>query len=166
MKAKTIWTLPRADAARLLRALAQTIEDGGDEVEGFGIQLAEILKFKLKFTHLASDTFEVKFSGRFATAEEEEESYSKLKKRMQVYFKGIHQSVHQGEMPSRELISVFLTDARTMTRWTGYGDAMYPVFLEACQRLEQAMEGNDMAAIHQCVQELDDIKKRCHSQYK
>jgi XXXCH domain-containing protein len=165
MKAKTIWTLSRADAAKLLRALAKTIEEGGDEVEGFGIQLAEVLKFKLKFTHLASDTFEVKFTGRFAAAEEEE-SYSKLKKRMQIYFKGIRQSVSQEEMPSRELVSVFLADARTMTMWPGYGDAMYPVFLEACQRLEQAVEQNDIPSISSCIQELDEIRKLCHSQYK
>ncbi|BDV00874.1 hypothetical protein TDMWS_09590 [Thermodesulfomicrobium sp. WS] len=167
MKTKSIWTLSRGETARFLRALATAIEEGESEVNGFGIQLAELIKFKLKFTQLAGDTLEVKFSGRFApTGEDDDEGYSKLKKRMQVYWRSIRQSAEQGEIPSQELLSVFLVDARRMTTFAGYGDPYYSVFLESCRRLEEAIAAGDVAEIQAAVQALDAQKKACHGRSK
>ncbi len=167
MKTKSIWTLSRNETGRFLRSLATAIESGEEEVAGFGIHLAELIKFKIKFTQLAGDALEVKFSGRFAsTGEEDDESYSKLKKRMQVYWRGIRQSAAQGEIPSQEMITVFLADARRMTTYAGYGDPYYPVFLEVCQRLEEVLATGDTAKVHAVIEELDGLKKTCHARYK
>lgn len=168
MKTKSIWTLSRAEAGRFLRALATSIESGEETVPGFGIQLAELIKFKIKFTQLAGDTLEVKFSGRFAPTgeDEEDESYSKLKKRMQVYWRGIRQSAEQGEMPSQELLSVFLVDARRMTTYSGYGDPYYATFLETCQRLEDAVASGNVTEVQAAIRALDSHKKACHDRYK
>ena len=48
MKLKHNWQLSRAEAAALLRKLADTLEDESDDLGEYGISLAELVKFKIK----------------------------------------------------------------------------------------------------------------------
>ena len=174
-KRKYNWRLSRAEAASLLRRLADTLEDGSDEVNGYDVSLAELIKFKIKIDLSESDFMEVKFSGKGAKVCENDEvcgscstceKYSSLKKRMQVYFKALRESAAGGVMPSREIVSVFLSDSEKMVSYQGYGDEFYPEYMAICQRLREAVDAEDIAGAAAAVGELAQAKKSCHTRYK
>ena len=116
-KVKHNWQLSRTEAANLLRNLADTLEQEDDEVQGYNISLAELIKFKIKIDLSPDDSLTVKFTGKGAKICPEGgfcetcEKYSTLKKRMKIYFKALHESATRRELPSREIVSVFLTDS-------------------------------------------------------
>lgn len=175
MKLKHNWQLSRGEAAELLRKLADTLEQESDDLGEYGISLAELVKFKIKVDLGHDDTLEVKFTGKgFKVCGAEDpcgsgvvcDSYSRLKKRMQVYFKAIRESVERAEMPSREIVSVFLLDSQKMMTFHGYGDELYPAYAELCDRLRAACDSDSLAAAAQVVAELNEAKKGCHDRYK
>jgi XXXCH domain-containing protein len=175
MKLKHNWQLSREEAADLLRKLADTLEQDSDDLGEYGISLAELVKFKIKVDLGQEDTLEVKFTGKGLKVCGAEdpcgsgivcESYSKLKKRMQVYFKAIRESVTRAEMPSREIVSVFLSDSEKMVSFHGYGDEFYPAYMELCDRLRESCDSEDLAATAAVVEELIQAKKVCHDRYK
>lgn len=174
-KIKHNWQLSRSEAAKLLRNVADTLEEGSDEVAQFGIGLAELVKFKIKIDLSETDTLEVKFSGKGSKVCGTEEvcgvgavceRYSCLKKRMQIYFKAMRDSVGRGELPSREIVSVFLADSERMVSYHGYGDEFYPAYMELCGRLREAFDQENLAATSQVIAELGQSKKDCHDRYK
>lgn len=175
MKLKHNWQLSRGEAAALLRKLADTLDNGSDDLDEYGISLAELVKFKIKVDLGQDDTLEVKFTGKGLKVCGVEdpcgsgvvcESYSKLKKRMQVYFKAIRDSVGRAEMPSREIVSVFLSDSEKMMSFHGYGDEFYPDYAELCERLRAACDSENLAATAGVVEELIQARKSCHDRYK
>jgi XXXCH domain-containing protein len=174
-KLKHNWLLSRAEAADLLRKLADTLEQESDDLSEYGISLAELVKFKVKVDLGQDDALEVKFTGKGLKVCGAEdpcgsgvvcESYSKLKKRMQIYFKAMRESIANGEMPSREIVSVFLSDSERMISYHGYGDEYYPAYAEICERLRLAFDQEDQAATAAVVEELTQSKKSCHDRYK
>lgn len=168
-KIKNSWHLSRSEAADLLLKLAETIEDGSDEVIGYGISLAELTKFKLKIELGSDDTLEVKFTGKGVKVEGPDvrsEGYSSLKKRMQIYFKALRESAAKAELPSREIVAVFLADSEKMLTFSGFGDEFYPAYAELCARLRAACDSEDMGELATVVMALDQAKKSCHDRYK
>ena len=174
-KRKYNWRLSRSEAADLLHKLADTLEEGSDEVGGYGISLAELIKFKIKIDLSECDSMEVKFTGKGEKVCGGEEScgssgtcekYSSLKKRMQVYFKAMRESVAAGQMPSREIVSVFLSDSEKMISYQGYGDEFYPEYAEICLRLRAAVDAEDQPGAAAAVNDLARCKKSCHERYK
>jgi len=174
-KRKHNWQLSRAEAADLLRKLADTLEDGSDSVEPYGVSLAELIKFTIKVDLGMDDVLEVKFTGKGPKVCGHEhpcgsgivrESYSSLKKRMQVYFKAMRDSLAEAELPSREIVSVFLSDSEKMLSFHGYGDEFYPAYATLCERLRAAYEAENMAETAAVVVELAQAKKACHERYK
>jgi len=174
-KRKYNWHLSRSEAADLLRKVADTLEEGGDDVSGFGISLAELVKFKIKIDLDVEDAMEVKFTGKGAKVCGGNqpcgsgvvcESYSGLKKRMQIYFKALRDSVAKAEMPSREIVSVFLSDSEKMLTFHGYGDEFYPAYATLCERLRAAVDAESLAETAAVVGELAQARKDCHARYK
>ncbi len=175
MKLKHNWQLSRAEAAALLRKLADTLEDESDDLGEYGISLAELVKFKIKVDLGQDDALEVKFTGKGLKVCGADdpcgsgvvcESYSKLKKRMQVYFKAMRESVSRAEMPSREIVSVFLSDSEKMVSYHGYGDEFYPAYVSLCDRLRMACDTENLAQAAAVVEELAQARKSCHARYK
>jgi XXXCH domain-containing protein len=175
MKLKHNWQLSRAEAAALLRRLADTLEAESDDLGEYGISLAELVKFKIKVDLGQDDTLEVKFTGKGSKVCGADdpcgsgvvcEGYSKLKKRMQVYFKAISESVSKAEMPSREIVSVFLLDSEKMMSFKGYGDEFYPAYAALCDRLRVACDTENQAEVTAVVHDLVQAKKSCHDRYK
>ncbi len=168
-KIKSKWLLSRPEAADLLRKIADSIEDGSDEVAGYSLSLAELIKFSIKIEMGLNDSLEVKFEGKGAKiggTSIEGESYSSLKKRMSIYFKAIRESVAKAEVPSREIVSVFLSDSEKMCSFSGFGDEFYPAYMALCGRLRETFEAEDMGALASVVQEFEQAKKTCHARYK
>lgn len=174
-KIKHNWQLSRPEAASLLRNLADTLEQEDDEVHGYNISLAELIKFKIKINLGPDDSLTVKFTGKgakicpeggFCETCETCEKYSTLKKRMKIYFKALQESITRSELPSCEIVSVFLADSARMTSYTGYGDEYYAEYNALCARLNHAFEAEDMPALVLVMHELTRAMKTCHDRYK
>ncbi|KAF5049085.1 hypothetical protein DSECCO2_443390 [anaerobic digester metagenome] len=168
--------LSRPEAADLLRRLADTLEAGCDEVATLGVSLAELAKFKIRIDLGQDDTLEVKFTGTgFAVCGGAQEpcgsgvvceSLSGVKKRMQAYFKALRDSVAKAEMPSREIVSVFLADSEKMVSLQGDGEDSYLAWSELCNRLRSAVDAGSLAEIAAVAEEMTRAKKACHARYK
>lgn len=175
-KSKHDWQLSRSEAASLLRALADTLEDGSDDVCHYGISLADLIKFKVKISLEKDDVLEVKFAGKGSASCGGEgtggkgkggDSFPSLKKRMQAHFATMRRSVSQGAMPSRDAVTAFLDDSAEMLNHPGYGDdAHYQIYGSLCARLESAFSSGDLAATAAALDELNQAKKTCHSRAK
>jgi XXXCH domain-containing protein len=168
--------LSRPEAADLLRKLADTLEAGCDEVATLGVSLAELAKFKIRIDLGHDDSLEVKFTGTgFAVCGGAQEpcgsgavceSLSSVKKRMQVYFKALRESVARGEMPSREIVSVFLADSERMTSLQSEGDEAYVAWAVLCTRLRAAFDAENLADIAAVAAEMAQARKDCHARFK
>ena len=168
--------LSRPEAADLLRRLADTLEAGCDEVATLGVSLAELAKFKIRIDLGQDDTLEVKFTGTgFAVCGGAQEpcgsgvvceSLSGVKKRMQAYFKALRDSVAKAEMPSREIVSVFLADSEKMVSLQGDGEDSYLAWSALCDRLRAAFDAGSPAEIAAVAEEMARAKKECHARYK
>lgn len=174
-KLKHNWLFSRHEAAELLRKLADTLEEGPDELGQYGISLAELVNFKIKIDLGEHDALEVKFTGKGLKTGAEKDpggsgsgggSYANCKKRMQENFNAMRQSVAQGEAPSREAVSAFLADSEKMMSQRGYGDEAYPAFAELCSRLRTAVDAENLSGTAAVITELSQTKKSCHARYK
>ena len=96
----------------------------------------------------------------------EKPEFKALKKRMRKSFKMVFRAIHQGDLPPDEEMRAFISDAHLMVTYPGYGDAHYPVFIEACHAFEKAWQEKDMEALNQTVDALAFHEAHCHSQYK
>lgn len=174
-KCKHDWHLSRAEAAELLRELADTLEQGADEVCRYGISLDELVKFKIRIDLDGTDALDVQFKAKGSkscegTGSEDSdavgEGYATLKKRMQASFKTLRQNVASGGMPSRATVSAFLSDAQQLLRYEGFGDEDYPAFAATCELLRQAFEAGDPGKTAAAMDDLEQARKRCHRRHK
>jgi XXXCH domain-containing protein len=92
--------------------------------------------------------------------------YKDLKKRMKESFKTIFKDLHAGVLPSAVAVREFLADAETMCKYRDKGDEYYPEFREACKRFREAFEMGDFPSCQSRCLDLNDIKTRCHADYK
>jgi XXXCH domain-containing protein len=85
---------------------------------------------------------------------------------MQVYFKALRESVAAGVMPSREIVSVFLSDSEKMLSYPGYGDEFYADYAQLCLRLREVVDAEDLTGTGDVIKALAEAKKNCHARYK
>ena len=181
-KRKYNWQLSRSGAADLLRRLADTLEEGLEEVSSYDISLTELSKVKIKIDLGREDVLEVKFTGKEAGSRRREDGdgvvaerieaqassgdYPGLKKRMQESFTAMRAALGRGEMPSREIVSAFLADSELMMSFHGAEEKAYPIYEELCVRLRAAVDAGSLDEATAAVDELGRFKKECHSKYK
>jgi XXXCH domain-containing protein len=165
-------SMSKDQAAHFLRTVADCIENGKPVIEGYDIDLSDFQKLKMSLKKI-SDLMNVKLKLKLVSPEDtqeddefEEEKYSKLKKRMEVYFKDLLKSLQDNQIPSREIVSVFLRDSEQMTGYPGYGDEYYQEYRRACQDFEKVYEREDLAGLKECADTLNTLKSRCHDKYK
>ena len=165
-------SMSKDQAAHFLRSVADCIENEQTAIQGYDINLSDFSKLKMSLKKF-SDLMNIKLKIKFVSPEDleeddefEEEKYSKLKKRMEVYFKDLLKSLQAGQVPSREIVSVFLSDSEQMTGYTGYGDEHYQEYRQACRDFEQAYEQEDLVGLKACADTLNTLKNRCHDKYK
>lgn len=91
--------------------------------------------------------------------------YKDLKKRMKQTFKHIGLALAAGQAPEAGVLADFIADSRRMTAYPGKGDAFYPAYNAAVDRLEAAAASGDLAAMAESVAALGRMKKECHSRH-
>lgn len=104
-------------------------------------------------------------AGHTAKAERGAVRYKDLKKRMKQTFKHIGLALAAGQVPDVGVLADFIADSRRMTTYPGKGDALYPAYNAAVDRLEAAAASGDLAAMTETVAALGRMKKECHSRH-
>jgi XXXCH domain-containing protein len=103
--------------------------------------------------------------GQATKAERGAVRYKDLKKRMKQTFKHIGLALAAGQVPDVGVLADFIADSRRMTTYPGKGDALYPAYNAAVDRLEAAAASGDLAAMTETVAALGRMKKECHSRH-
>jgi len=173
-KQKFEMNLTKEETSNFLRSLADAIENDEDQIQGYEMNLSNYHKLKLSVRpqtdQMALKVSLKKFFGEREDEEYEEmkgkENYKKLKKRMESYFNEINDSVSCNRFPSKEIVSVFLKDSETMCTFKGEGDEYYQEYQQACSRLQDAYDKEDMVSFKETFKQVSEIKGRCHSKYK
>ncbi len=88
--------------------------------------------------------------------------YGVLKKRMKKTFKIIGDRLKNGSIPSNMEMEVFCGNAELMTSYPGYGDTMYPAFLELIREFREAFHQVDIQKCQAKFAEINAMKKACH----
>jgi len=88
--------------------------------------------------------------------------YSVLKKRMKKTFKIIGDRLKNGSIPSNMEMELFCENAELMTTYPGYGDTMYPAFLEVISEFREAFHQVDIQRCQAKFAEIEAMKKACH----
>ena len=90
--------------------------------------------------------------------------YKVLKKRIEKTFKAIGDRLKNSSFPSNLETELFCRNAELMTTYPGFGDKMYPAFLQLVSEFEEAFHQED---IQKCLAKYDEIKamkRACHSE--
>ncbi|MFZ5587920.1 MAG: GAK system XXXCH domain-containing protein [Thermodesulfobacteriota bacterium] len=185
-------SLTPAEAAEMLRRLAQQFETGSVEIGPVTVELDQLLEFKQSVkTKPDKVSFKLKLKyekslmpaglapeGHPAlTGDEEEEEfegeealgrpkYKSLKKHMSSSLKAIKASLGRGELPEVEVVHSLTHDCHLMCTFPGKGDAHYPEFIALADALLAAAEAGDLAGVQQALTGLDARKKACHGDHK
>lgn len=168
-KNKSHLQVTREEAAEFFAQLADSIRNNEDLIQGYDIPLSNYRKIKTSLKKKPEDYhLEIKVvTGEQEETEDEDLSFKKLKKRMEAYYEEMQSSLQDNYFPSREIVYVFLTDARTMTTFSGgYGEEKYEEFLDACEELRKAFEYSEFEELKQRFQQLGQMRMDCHAKYK
>lgn len=169
--AKIQRTLDKKELAEFLRELANGIENGGKDelagVEDFGkIKIGikdEFGQISLKAKIKPAKSVETDLEGD--TQSPGKPKYKHLKKRMKSTFKVLVKMIHDGQVPPKEAVDVFLEDSKLMVSYPGYGDEYYDDYTKACENFQTAFESGDVAKMHETIDVLVHEKSRCHAKY-
>ena len=92
--------------------------------------------------------------------------YKSLKKRMKKTFKTIVAAASEDRLPDEETAKSFIDDSYKMISYPGYGDEHYEEYGNVTDAFKKAFEGKNVNEVKTWVNELERLKKECHSRYK
>jgi XXXCH domain-containing protein len=177
MAQKTEDTLTRQVLADRLEDLARKLRTGRLAVEGKTWSVPEQVEAELSFKE-KKGSLVLKLKCRWATLPEYQpearepvtrwqESFKTLKKRMAAQFKGLQQTLSQGEFPTSQSLADFVTDSRGMANLAEpeWGEAMQS-FLSHLAALERAVAGRDLTAAQHEMADLRTAMAVCHREFK
>lgn len=171
-KRRYAYELTKKELGHFLRSLAESMENDSPMVQDFGIDLSNIRKMKISAKSWPEEPFVVKVKITPWQAQDteddegEEVNYTRLKKRMKVYYKELQTNLEANQHPSREIVSVFLKDCERMTEFQGYGDEYYKAFMLACRDFQQAFDTEELGDMQRAYERIESLKDRCHDRYK
>ena len=176
-------TLNPAEAAAMLRQLADQLEKGQVEMDEIAVETSGLVKIKQSVK--AKDdkvSFKLKLKAEqiIVPAASEEEppdeggdesdpttlAYKKLKKAMGKQFKAFKKLIETGGAPEASDLEAFAASCDAMITYEDKGDPGYPEFAQATAELRSAAAGGDPQAIAAAVQKLGELKTACHKEYK
>lgn len=188
-KMEKLMTLP--EAAALLRALAQGLEEGSVTLEGTPLDLKGFRELKVGFKPAGTGQLVAKAGISFAKegqglscphcgAEAEDYQagqqamdvdasgkprYKSLKRHMKQAFKVIRLNLLNNQSPDAGLVDAFVDQCGLMVGYPDKGEAFYPAFTEEVARFKEAFDRSDLEAMRQSAAALDRLKRECHSRH-
>jgi XXXCH domain-containing protein len=152
----------REETGEFLRLLADALEKGDEYIDDYDFPIAGLRKVKIS---LSKEQMDVQLKVKY-DKKDKVRRYKKLKKRMKVYFDEIKTFLEKDEIPSKEIVSVFLEDSRTMLSYFGFGDEFYDEYKKLCKEFKKAVKAEEIASIKEIFALLEASKERCHEIYK
>jgi len=171
-------TLAPAEAARLLRELADKLEAGTLKVGSEGAAPRGELKVKVSGkSREGAASLGLKLQWKYSAVPEEEStgekaspqipSYKSIKKGMGSTFKKIRARLREGRIPEECLVELFHRDAELMLLYPKKGKAEdIEAFNELSAAFVTAVQSGDLEAVGQSVAALATAEKSCHKSYK
>jgi XXXCH domain-containing protein len=170
-------TLTRQHLADRLEEWARGLRAGRLEVEGktWGVPEEVAAEFSLKEK---KGSLALKLKCRWETLAEYhpearepvvrwQESFKTLKKRMAVQFKGLQQTISQGQFPDSKALADLVRDSQAMAKMgePEWGEAMES-YLAHIAALERAVAGQDLTAAQHEMADLHTAMVTCHREFK
>lgn len=166
------------DAARLFREIADGLEGNPPGADPFiPHDLTGFRKIKIGLKREADEYFvkmkikpEKPVESEAADPDDPETAkfpkYKELKKRMKGNFKIILESLETDILPPETAVTAYLADSKLMIKYPKYGAEFFGDYDQTCARFREAYERHDSEACKVAVQELNRLKKECHSKFK
>jgi XXXCH domain-containing protein len=174
---KTDDTLSRENLAERLEELALGLRTGRLEVEGKAWGVPEKVEGELHLKE-KKGCLVMKLKCRWATLPEYQpearepvarwqESFKTLKRRMAGQFKGLQQTVSQGQFPDPQSLADFVADSQAMAKMAEpeWGEALQS-YLAHLAALERAAAGRDLEAAKHEMADLQNAMVVCHREFK
>jgi XXXCH domain-containing protein len=177
MSHKPADTLTRQLLADRLEEWARGLRAGRLEVEGktWGVPEKVAAEFSLKEK---KGSLALKLKCRWETLPEYhpearepvvrwQESFKTLKKRLAGQFKGLQQTVSQGQFPDSQSLADFVSDSQAMAKMSEpeWDEAMES-YLAHIVALERAVAGKDLVAAKHEMADLQTAMATCHREFK
>ncbi len=183
--------LTPAQAAQLLRELANNLEQGNLEFGQVAVELDDFFKVK-QSVRTKSDRvcfkLKLKYEKRLYPAghvakgihpllesdqDDEDEApegrrigYKPLKKSMGRAFKDLLRSLALGADPDLDKVKAFCAQCYLMTSFPGKGDEHYGSFRSLTDRLLAAAQNADQKEALAAAMAMEEMKKACHARHK
>jgi XXXCH domain-containing protein len=170
-------TLSRQHLADRLEEWARGLREGRLEVEGKTWSVPENVaaEFSLKEK---KGSLALKLKCRWETLTEYQpearepvvrwqESFKTLKSRMAWQFKGLQQTVAQGQFPDPKILADFVADSKIMAKMgePEWDEALEP-YLAHIAALERAVASGDLTAVKHELADLYSAMVTCHREFK
>ncbi|WP_291320361.1 GAK system XXXCH domain-containing protein [Desulfonatronospira sp.] len=101
-----------------------------------------------------------------ATPSRSKTGYKTLKKRMKKTFAVILRNAANYQLPTQKEIDSFIIDSKAMVEFPGYGDEYYQEYMDRVLKMQEAFQRNDALDLMHKAQEVNQLQKDCHKQYK
>ncbi len=162
------------DSVQLLQHIIDGISNNPDKSTTYSIDFSRLKKLKISIKKKFGQPYvkcKIKYEGksdiltdRIAPPDPDidKPDYSVLKKRMKKTFKIIGDRLKNGSIPSNMEMELFCENAELMTTYTGYGDGMYPAFLQLISEFREAFHQVDIQKCQAKFAEIEAMKKACH----
>ena len=170
-------TLTRQNLADRLEEWARGLRTGRLEVEGKTWSVPEDVQAEMHLKE-KKGSLVLKLKCRWETLPEYrpearepvarwQESFKTLKKRMGTQFKGLQQTVSQGQFPAPQILADFVADSQAMADMAEpeWGEALQS-FLSHLAALERAVAGGDLEAAQHEMADLQTAMVVCHREFK
>jgi XXXCH domain-containing protein len=171
---KDEFTVYGDDSIKLLRHVIDGISNNPVESATYSIDFARLKKLKISIKKKFGQPYvkcKIKYEGKAdilmdraaaPVPDIDRPDYGSLKKRMKKTFKIIGDRLKNGSIPSNMEMEVFCGNAERMTTYPGYGDTMYPAFLDLISEFREAFHQVDIQKCQAKFAEIDAMKKACH----
>jgi XXXCH domain-containing protein len=162
------------NSIKLLQHIIDGISNNPVESTAYSIDFSRLKKLKISIKKKFGQPYvkcKIKYEGKAdilmdrVTApvpDMDKPDYGVLKKRMKKTFKIIGDRLKNGSIPSNMEMELFCKNAELMTSYPGYGDAMYPAFLEVVSEFREAFHQVDIQKCQAKFAEIEAMKKACH----
>ena len=179
-KIEFIHKLTTDEAARYLRDIADSLENGSMDLDSSGLEWNEIRELEMSLQNRdgrVSLKTEVKpwtkhrkgkhkDFGPGDTTGGRQKPFKALKKDMEKTFKGIRSSLRQDSLPTPEEARELQEQALEMERQAGPGREEYLAFIRLAEGLAQAVTDGDLERSRGLLGDLEGAEKECHAKCK
>ena len=160
---------------QLLQHVIDGISNNPVKSTNYSIDFSRLKKLKISIKKKFGQPYvkcKIKYEGKddilldrveSADSDIDKPDFNVLKKRMEKTFKIIGDRLKNGSIPSNMETELFCRNAELMTTYPGYGDNMYPAFLQLVKEFQEAFHQFDIQKCQAKFAGIKAMKRACHN---